>query len=234
MTRLDFADVLWKKQKQYMQDFRKPIPFSRFKSFQNVFNYFKPDQAVAQIFCGNIESDLYLSMEKVGKNGKVVLIDSKPEYAYERALAILGEENLAGGRDFYIKTDDGKKIIQHLFSTANVEVFNDFLPPYPQEIKDESLDNVMAINAAFELTARPGNAMYKADPIGIITGTHEKLRKGGSMIVQGVVSGDIGDLGRVIEKANEKNGLKFKRDQRLDYPPLNSWQAGEWGRWVKD
>ena len=210
-----------------------PRVWSRFNSFENVFNYFEPGQTVAQIACGNIVDDLFLTMGKIGKNGKIILIDKKPDFIYNRLLKIVGKENLPKEKIFYVKTKKGKKQLQHMFSTANIEAYVQRLPPYPRQIPDESLNHVMAINAAVELMSR-----YSKEPppdtVGIVVETHKKLKNGGSLIVQGIVDGDTNGFASYVYRANEKNGINFMKERSLKFSPLKRWQAGEWKRWVKE
>jgi hypothetical protein len=230
MPGIDFTDVLWKKQREYMEDLHSSNYWSRFKSFRNVFNYFEPGQTVAQIACGSINNDLFLTMDKVGKDGKIILIDEEPDFIYNRVSSIIG--NLPKEKNFYIKTEEGKKQLQEMFSRANVEAYVQHLPPYPKQILDESLDHVMAINAAFELTAQRAGGP-KANPEGIVVETYRKLKKGGSLIVQGLLLGDVDMFKRVVNEASEKNELDFKEEYELKFPPLERYGAGEWKRWVK-
>jgi len=231
MDEMPFVKLLWEKQKEYMKEIQSPILFSRFKSFKNVFNYFEKGQTVAQIACGSTDSDLFLTMDRVGKDGKIILVDEYPDFIYDRALKIIGEENLPKGKDFYIK-EEGIKQVQELFSQANIEAYVQHLPPYPSQIPDESLDHVMAINAAFELMSqRVGGP--KTDSEGLIVETHKKLKKGGSFIVQGLVAGDDDMFRAVVYRASKNNNLNFKEEYELKFPPLERYGAGHWKRWVK-
>ena len=232
MTNINFVDTLWKRQKEYMNKINSPYYFSSFKSFRNVFNYFEQGQTVAQIACGSIVDDLFLTMDRVGKDAKIILIDEDPEFVYNKALGIVGEENLPKGKGFYVKTEEGKRQLQEMFSRANIKAYVQHLPPYPAQIPDESLDHVMAINAAFELMAQSIGGP-KANPEGIVVETYKKLKKGGNFIVQGLLAGDDDMFGVVVSKASKKNNLKFKEEYELKFPPLESYGAGYWVRWIK-
>ncbi len=230
MLDIDLVDVLWKKQKEYMKKLTGVE--NRFSSFENVFNYFEPGQTVAQIACGSILDDLFLTMERVGKNGKIILIDKKPDFIYNRLLKIVGNKNLPKEKDFYVETESGKKQLQEILSTANIEAYAQCLPPYPKQILDESLDHVMAINAAAELMARYPNR-YPPDTVGVVVETHKKLKNGGSFIVQGIVGGDANGFASYVYRAVKEKNLNFIQEYEMEFPPLIDWQAGEWKRWVK-
>ncbi len=231
MPNINFIDVLWKKQKECVE--KLPTVWSRFRSFENVFNYFESGQTVAQIACGDINDDLFLTMEKVGKNGKIILIDKKPDFIYNRLLKIVGNENLPKEKDFYVETKEGKKQLQKTLSTANIEAYVQCLPPYPKQIPDESLDHVMAINAAAELMARYPNRP-PPDIISIVVETHKKLKNGGSFIVQGIVGGDANGFASYVYRAVKEKNLNFIQEYEMEFPPLIDWHAGEWKRWVKE
>ncbi|MCX6814894.1 MAG: hypothetical protein NTY20_04575, partial [Candidatus Aenigmarchaeota archaeon] len=219
MPHIDFANALWKKQEWYTKERGNYI--DRFNAFQNIFNYFQTGQTVAQIACGSILDDLFLTVERVGKRGRIILIDEDPAFVYNRASKILGEENLPRKKEFYIQTEEGKQLLKDLFSQVNIEVYVQHLPPYPQQINDESIDHVMAINAAFELMATPIGGT-PANIEGLISETYKKLRNGGSLIVQGLMGSDI-DLFRMhIYNTIKRNGLSLEEDlevlESLDGP----------------
>ena len=233
MIHVDFADALWKKQGEYRQQWKNTM--SRFHAFQNVFSYFQEGQTVAQLGCGSILDDLFLTMARVGREGRVILIDENPAFAYNRAVSILGEGILPQEKEFYIQSEEGIQSLRDLFAQANIEVYVQHLPPYPHKIKDESIDHVMAINAAFELMAtRLGGE--PADPAGLVTETYKKLRNGGSLIVQGLEGFDIEMFSTFVYEAIE-NGLGFEEDFSI-MERLGRHQrmpgAGYWGRWVKN
>ena len=233
MLQPDFADILWKKQKEYIEGINSPSYFSRFKAFRNVFNCFWNGETVAQIACGGINEDLFLTMDKVGKKGKIILIDKEPSFVYDRALNILGGKNLPEGKEFYTETERGKQFLRELFSQANIEAHVQHLPPYPEQIKDYSLDHVMAINAAFELMGqRPGGP--PGDVKGLVAETHRKLKKDGSFLVQGLESFDIHAFGSAVWEAERQNGITFEQDYGISelliyYGP----GTGHWARWIK-
>ncbi len=228
---IDFLNLLWEKQRAYMDEISNPFYYSRFKAFKDVFNYFEPGQAVTQIACGSIPDDLFLTMDRVGKEGRITLIDGKPDFIFDRVSGIVGAANLPKGKDFYA-TKEGIRQLQDVLSQANIEAYVQYLPPYPQEVKNKSQNHVMAINAAFELMAhRHGGP--PANPVGIITETHRKLKSGGSFIVQGIVGGDVDEFDHFVRRASRKNNLDFAEDKNLKYNPLDGYGAGEWARWIK-
>ncbi|MBW2991237.1 hypothetical protein KY348_06055, partial [Candidatus Woesearchaeota archaeon] len=92
MSQIDFAGALWKKQEGHMEERENYI--GRFNAFQDVFDYFQAGQTVAQIACGSILEDLFLTMERVGRKGRIILIDEDPAFVYNRVSEILGKENL--------------------------------------------------------------------------------------------------------------------------------------------
>jgi len=236
MKDIDFMEVLLKKQEQYMKTLSSSGFFSRFKAFSNVFNYFNSGQTIAQIACGSTNEDLYLTMDKLGSEGRIILIDEDPEFIYNRAVDILGKEVLSRKKRFYTQKHAGRKYLQRLLSQANIEPFVKHLPPYPKQVKDESVDGVMAINAAFELMAQRSGGP-PANPEGLITDTYKKLKKDGSFIVQGILVGDIESFSHLVNKTTSKNNIDFVREYELKFPPLTKmgppYYAGYWARWVK-
>lgn len=227
---IDFANALWEKQKEYMKNLTKT--YSRFRSFSNVFNYFEPGQTIAQIACGSVIDDLFLTMDRIGKNGKIILIDEKPDFIYNRACGIIGEGSLPQGKDFYVKTKQGREQLQELFFKCNIEAYVQYLPPYPKQIHDESIDHVMAINAAFELMGRRLDGPIP-NVEGLIVETYKKLKNNGSFIVQGLVGGDVDEFGLHVFQSSGKSKLNFTEEYELKFPPLESLHAGEWKRWIK-
>ena len=226
MLQVNFADVLWKKQKQYIQEMGNY--FGPFNAFRDIFNYFERGQAVAQIACGSILDDLFLTMERVGREGRIILIDEDPSFVYNRAVKILG--SLPREKKFYTETEEGKQLLAGLFSQANVEAYIQHLPPYPEQIADESLDHVMAINAAFELMGmRVGGK--PPDVEGLIIQTYRKLRRDGDLIVQGLMGDDTDYFRMYVDRTSGKNGLRFEEDYQL--PSLREFGAGYWARWIK-
>ena len=102
MPEINFKHILWEKQKEYMREVVNSGNYmSRFTSFQEMFNYFQRGQTVAQIACGSILEDLFHTMEKVGEEGRIILIDTEPDFAYNRALQILGDGFLPNEKGFY-------------------------------------------------------------------------------------------------------------------------------------
>ncbi|MBW2990188.1 hypothetical protein KY348_00615, partial [Candidatus Woesearchaeota archaeon] len=138
-------------------------------------------------------------------------------------------------KEFYIYTEEGKQFLKDLFSQANIEAYVRVLPPYPEQINNESIDYVVAINAAFELMATPYQGK-PADIEGIITETHKKLKNNGSFIVQGLTSNDI-DLFRMhVCDAIKKKKLSFEEDYEFLGSlegPFSFAGMGYWARWEK-
>lgn len=237
MSDANFLNALWERQKEYIAQLNQGNYFSRFKEFRGMFNYFQRGQAVAQIACGNIMDDLFLTMERVGREGKIILIDDYPEFLYDRALKVVGQKDLSKGKSFYVKTEEGRNLFKELFDKANIEVYVQHLPPYPEQITDGSLNHVMAINAAFELMATkrtPNKEDVKPDVEGLIAETYKKLKRNGSFIVQGIMGDDIDLFRERVYETVEKNNLRFEEDKNLP-ESLHKFPtyAGYWGRWVK-
>ncbi len=236
MLQEDFADILWEKQKESIRPPAKGITIDRFDAFKDIFNYFQPGQTIAQIACGSILSDLFYTMERVGREGRIILIDEDPAFVYKRALKILGKENLQEKKEFYIQAEEGKQSLKDLFSQANIEVYVERLPPYPQQINDGSIDHVVAINAAFELMATPLGGK-PANVEGLILETYKKLRNGGSFMVQGLMREDIFYFGEYVYGIIKKNKLRFKEGpillEGLGELFSHSSIRGYWARWIK-
>ena len=240
MSGINFADVLWRMQEGFMKE--KDNYIGRFRAFENVFNYFQEGQTVAQIACGSIPEDLFLTMERVGREGRIILIDRDPAFVYNRMSEILGVKNVFKGeefytqtKEFYTQTEEGKQVLKNLFSEANIEAYIQRLPPYPEQIKDASIDHVMAINAAFELMGSP---MGEGPPDfeGLITETYKKLRKDGGLIVQGIMDEDISLFGIHVHDIAEDKGLSFEEDYILQERLEGHFSyagRGYWARWVK-
>lgn len=239
MSQIDFAEALWRKQNEYFAKRADPgkLVRDRFDAFQKVFDYFEKGQTVAQIACGGIMKDLFYTMARVGKDGRIILIDEDPTFPYQRAVSVVGEDALQKGGNFYVHSAAGRAQIAELFAQANVHLYAQRLPPYPQQIPDSSIDHVMAINAAFELMSTrvvKGEPRRPPDFEGLIVETHRKLRPGGSFIVQGLMDEDIYVFGQNLELVAEKHGLALKED----YPTRelemgNIRAAGYWRRWIK-
>ncbi|RLI99768.1 MAG: hypothetical protein DRP03_02665 [Candidatus Aenigmatarchaeota archaeon] len=225
----NFTDLLWNAQKKYMEDFgnRKE---SRFFAFRDMFGYFKKGQTIALIACGGIVDDMFLTMERIGREGKIILIDEDPAFLYNRALAILGNKRLNDRKEYYVK-GKGKMILEKLFSEARIEAYTQRLPPYPKQVKDNSVDHIMAINAAYELMS-PGPNGEPADTYNLILETYKKLRKHGSFMVQGLMIDDIELFKIHVERVIEKEGIRFVEDKSLVSNNF-SVARGYWGRWVK-
>ncbi len=235
MLQEDFADILWEKQKKSIRPPTNAIRIDRFDAFKDIFNYFQAGQTTAQIACGSILSDLFYTMERVGREGRIILIDEDPAFVYNRALKILDKENLSEKKEFYVQTEEGKQSLKDLFSQANIEVYVQRLPPYPQQINDGSIDHVVAINAAFELMGTPFGGK-PANVEGLILETYKKLRNGGSFMVQGLMSEDVFYFGNLVYGIIKNNKLRFKEDitllEDLD-GPFHHNIRGYWARWIK-
>ena len=233
MYQENFVDLVWKKQMEYIARFDDY--FNRFKDFREIFNYFQRGQTIAQIACGSINEDLFLTMERVGREGRIILIDEDPLFVYDRTLKILGEGTLPNEKEFYIQTEEGKQFLKGLFSQGNIEVYVQHLPPYPQQIPDESLDHVMAINAAFELMGVRGGSGFEPNVEGIIAETYKKLRKGGSFLVQGIWGDDIEWFGESVDATNIAEGLRFEEDYSLPKSVNNPdfYTPSYWKKWIK-
>lgn len=230
MTELE--DILWEKQRKYIAEFNSKKYYTRFHAFKDIFNYFEKDQTVAQIACGSINEDLFHSMERIGPCGKIILIEGDPEFIYNRALTLFGRF-LEKKKEFYTETAEGKVFLKNMFLQCNIEVYTTRLPPYPAQVKDNSVNHIMAINAAFELMSKNQKG-DKSNIESLIVETYKKLKKNGSFIVQGILPDDIHTFRMYVYNTTEKNNLHIEEDfelpESLDKYPAYS---GYWGRWIK-
>ena len=234
MAEIDFARILHEETQQYINKLDGYM-CHRFKAFKNMFNYFKPGETVVQIACGSIADDIYMTKDKIGEDGKLILIEQYPKFIYDKIINILGKGGLPDSEKHYVKTSKGQQELKRLLAQANIEAYVAHLPPYPNQIEDESVDHIMGINCAMELMShRPGGP--EADVVGIITESYKKLKDGGDFIIQGLLDGDTDPLNMFILQAMEKNNLNFMIDP--DLPELNYHMpgsyAGEWIRWIKN
>ena len=242
MSSREFANALEQRIKEYFAKDRTTY-CSRFNAFAEIFSFFQEGQTVTQIATGNIAEDVLYTKARVGRNGRIILIDDYPEFIYNKALSILDVKELPGGMDFYVKEEKGRALLQDLFRQANIEVYVQHLPPYPQEISNASADYVMAINAAFELMSQRFSgktAGPKPNVEGLIVDTYQKLKTGGSFIVQGLMFDDVGMFRRHVRLAVEKHKLKFSEDLSVEEIFENpiakihpSDYVGHWLRLVK-
>jgi hypothetical protein len=233
MTEIDFARILQEETQEYLNKLDGYM-CHRFKAFKNMFNYFQLGETVIQIACGSIADDIYMTKDKIGKDGKLILIEQYPKFTYDKVINILGKGGLPDSEKHYVRTSKGQRQLKRLLAQANIEAYVTHLPPYPNQIPDESVDHIMGINCAFELMShRQGEP--DADVEGIITESYNKLKNGGDIIIQGLVDGDDDELNLYIYKAVKENNLNLEID--LDLPELDynmpSSYAGSWLRWVK-
>ena len=228
---MKFVDLLWEKQKEHMKERKKY--FCRFNEFNEMFDYFENGQTVAQIACGTTNEDLFNTMERVGRGGKVILIEQYPSFIYDKVAKAIGEENLPESKEFY-QTEEGTAQLQKLLKSANVEAYVQHLPPYSEQIKDSSLDHVMAINAAFELMAIEYPHGKPADVKGLVNETYKKLKLDGSFMVQGLTTDDIDMFNVYVRSASDEHELRFEEDFNLPRSLDNfHMYSGYWKRWIK-
>lgn len=217
---IDFAKALSEEQKSYFKEFNEC--YSRFRAFKDFFNIFEKDQTVIQLACGSILEDIFHTKEKI-KGGKIILIEPDKEFVYNRAVKVLGEGVLKE-KKFYTETNEGKDFLRDLFKQANIEVYISQVPPFPLEIKDDSINHIMAINAAFEIES---SARFEGVRE-LVLQINKKLKDKGSFAVQGLEAEDL----RPFSIAT-LSGTDFLGDiGSLCYPQDRAF-GGYWARWIK-
>lgn len=238
MSYFDLSSALYSSTQQYLRDFiNNPTP-TRYWLFSEMFDVMQPGQTVASIACGSSNEDLYHISDKVGRTGRIILIDRDPEFIYNRAVKLLWQKKLKEGKDFYVGDKFGQNKLAAMFRNAGIEVYVANIPHYPQGIKPDSIDHIIGIDAAFDLMKpyrKAGSSVGEpVDFDGLVMETHENLKLHGTFAVQGKLKSDIEIFkGRLNETLKSQLAMKYKVRFKED-TGLPESLRDTWARWIKE
>jgi hypothetical protein len=218
------SEVLWQKQQEFWKTRDQYI--SRFSFWDPVFDLLKTGQSVAQVACGSITEDLYRTMAMIGDTGRIYLIDEDPAFIYNRARTIWGEEILnEQSKEF---TND-EAMLYNLFASSNIFPYVQRLPPYPKDVKDDSLDHIMVIGSTFEMMATNPEGQ-EPDTVGFITDSYRKLRQPGRLLMHAVMDDDL----RMFRDYMRHAGTVFIEDYSFLRQVEGGGPMGYWACWIKE
>ncbi|OGI12285.1 hypothetical protein A3K64_03095 [Candidatus Micrarchaeota archaeon RBG_16_36_9] len=135
----------------------------------------KKDNRIADILSGNNASMVYSGLGLIGKGGEFIMIDAREDFPYETVTNIAGKDFLPKPKDYYMNTESGKDDVRRVLSTIGVIPYVAKIPPYPQDIKPNSLDAVTCVNSLFE---------FQGDKKSLVEETEKLIRPGGVFLAQ--------------------------------------------------
>jgi len=173
--------------------------------------YFGRGDNVALIRCfGANVSDAqftFLIRNEIGNEGKLITIDRSPHPLYKRAKCIF-DKYLTKTKEYYL-TPEGAKEICDMFDGSNIIPFVQEIPPFPKEIKDESLDTIFTLDLEYLLRI---NKDDRSIPERLFLETYKKLKKDGTLIVHADFPEDIPAYCSIITKVVKEHNLAFAPD----------------------